>query len=266
MARLRFAFTVALAVSTSGCLASTTLIKLSADGSGTVEQTMTMSAEAAASLKQLAAGFGGKGAEGKPLDLFDEGQLREAAPKLGEGVRFVSSERIRSKDAEGVKAVYAFADIRTLHVNQKPDVGSAPAPGLGGESREDVAFQFTRRPGGASAVTVVFPELNLAAGEKPSKPKADKVELGMLQGILKGLRISIALEVAGRILKTNSPYVNGSTVTLLEMDFEQLLADPSAIERLQGAGSLEEAKSLLKGVKGLTINPDRQVTIEFAGR
>jgi len=267
MRSVRLLFVLLLATSLVGCIASTTLIRVSPDGSGTVEQTVTMNPEAVAGLMQLAAGFGEKGREGqgKPPDLFSEKELQAAAPKLGEGVRFVSSERIKTKEAEGVKAIYAFTDITKLHINQKPDIAAPGAPAMSGSSREDVAFRFARRPGG-SAVTVVFPDFKISPEEAGEKGKADPSQLAMMRELFKGLRISIAMEVAGRILKTNSPYVAGSTVTLLEIDFARLLEDPAAFDKLQGVSSLEEAKLQLRGIKGLKISTDKEVVVEFAGR
>ncbi len=73
-------------------------------------------------------------------------------------------------------------------------------------------------------------------------------------------------EVAGRIVKTNSPHVQGSRVTLVNMNFNDMLADESLLQKLQRVESLEQAKTVLKGVKGFTFNFDREVNVEFAGR
>jgi Trk K+ transport system NAD-binding subunit len=77
------------------------------------------------------------------------------------------------------------------------------------------------------------------------------------------VNIEIALDVAGAIVKTNSPYVEGSKVTLLEMDFSQLLANQTLLEQVAEPDSIEEAKKMLQGVKGFKVNLDREVTVEF---
>jgi hypothetical protein len=268
---------VALCGLLAGCLNSTTVINVRPDGSGTIEQTMTMNAQAAAQLQQMASSFGG--AEGaKKGGLFNEADMRAAASKLGEGVTFVSATPIKTAEAEGTKAVYAFADITKLRLEQKPPT-PGPAGAMGGmsakSSQEEMLFRFAKLPAGTSQVTVVFPERKIEAAKptpaaKPAKANpADPMAaagLAMAKQMLNGLRIAIYMQPAGRIVKTNSQYVDGQRVTLLEMDLGELLRDEAMLQKLQGAGSLEEAKSLMKGIKGAKINLDSEVSVEFAGR
>jgi hypothetical protein len=270
---------VGLAVLLTGCINSTTVINVKPDGSGTIEQTMTMTAQAAAQLQQMAASFG-RGSQKPGNPLFDEQNLRAAASKLGEGVTFVSATPIHTNEAEGGKAVYAFTDITKLRLEQKPAApGGAGAMGgrlPGGTAPEDVAFRFAKTPAGTSRVTVVFPEVkprtppSAAPGGQPGAPKPnDAMQAGMLamaRQVMNGLKLSIVLQPAGRLLKTNSPYVQGQQVTLLEVDMSQVPMDDKMLQAVQSAASFEEMKALLKGVKGVKLNPDREVVVEFAGK
>ena len=214
----------------SGCLTAITTIKVKPDGSGTIEQSMAMKVEAAAQFAQMAATFGDESAKGKtaePPEMFSEKDMREAATKFGEGVTFVSSQPIKTKDLVGRVATYAFADITKVRVNQKPP--SPKGTEAGGKGTEDVSFRFLRRPAGTSVVTVVFPEPDLSkkkdkdteTDKDADSKKPDPTQLAMMKKMLDGLRIEIALEVTGTIVKTNSAYVQGSKVTLLELDFSQ---------------------------------------------
>jgi len=263
---------------TSSCFTSVTTITVKPDGSGTIEQSIAMKAEAAAQLTAMAATFGdtagkdGDKAAGPP-ELFSEKDMREAATKFGEGVTFVSSQPIKTKDLVGRVATYSFADITKVKVNQKPPSPKG-APGepeskRKGAGAEDVSFKFLRHPAGTSVVTVVFPEPDLskkkdkdAESETESK-KPDPTQLAMMKKMLDGLRIEIGLEVAGTIVKTNSPYVQGSKVTLLEMDFAELMTNDAVLGKLANPESIEEAKQILKGVKGVKVNLDREVSVEF---
>jgi hypothetical protein len=261
------------ALVTSGCLTSVTTIKVKPDGSGTIEQSMAMKAEAAAQFAAMASTFGE--ADGKdrksnePPELFTEKDLREAATKFGEGVTFVSSQPIKTKDLVGRTATYAFADITKVRVNQKPpSPKGAPGEGDSKKPADEVAFKFLHNPGGTSVVTVVFPEPDFSKKKKDTESeteskKPDPTQLAMMKKMLDGLRIEIALEVAGAIVKTNSAYVQGSKVTLLEMDFAELMNNDAALEKLSNPESLEEAKQMLKGVKGVKVNLDREVSVEF---
>ena len=85
----------------------------------------------------------------------------------------------------------------------------------------------------------------------------------MMKKLFDGLKVAIDVDVLGTIVKTNSPYVQGSNVTLLEMDFSQLLANDQLLAQIGEPGSIEEAKQMLKNVKGFKVNLDREVTIEF---
>lgn len=271
MRQLRFGAAMILALALAGCINSTTVINVRPDGSGTIEQTMTMNAQAAAQLRQMSSAFAQGGGKAEAPDPFNEKDLRAAASKMGEGVSFVSATPIHTAQAEGTRAVYAFTDITKLRMDQKPARPAGGGGGMpGGTSAEEMLFQFAKTPAGTSKVTVVFPERKFEARKTPpAQPvkAADPMQaaaLGMVKQMLNGLRIAIVMQPVGRLVKTNSPYVQGGAVTLLEMDFGQLLADEAMLQKLQGAGSLEEAKTLLQGTKGVKINPGREVAIEFA--
>jgi hypothetical protein len=195
--------------------------------------------------------------------------MRDSAAKYGEGVTFVSSTPIKTKDLVGRTAIYAFTDITKVRVNQKPP---APKDGMAppSKSADDVAFLFAKQPGGSSMLTVVFPEPDLSKKTPADKEGVDKKEkpdpqqLEMAKKMFDGLHISIAVDVApGHIVKTNSPYVEGSRVTLLEMDFSQLMTNDVLLSQIAQPNSVEEAKKLLQGVKGFKVNLDREVKVEF---
>jgi HD superfamily phosphodiesterase len=84
--------------------------------------------------------------------------------------------------------------------------------------------------------------------------------------VLDGLKIDVAVEVAGSIVKTNSAYVEGNRVTLLQMDFSQLLQDQDQLAKLSQPKSIEEAKAALKNIKGFKVNIEKQIDIEFAAK
>jgi len=276
-ARIRLAVLTVAAAVTSGCITSLTNIKVRPDGSGTIEQTLSMTAEAAKQVAALASGFGDPADKKKPAaadeglpDFFSEQSMKEAAGKLGEGVVFVSSKPIKTADRVGRVATYQFADITKIRIDQKPQTGDTPDSGASG-GKEDVLFRFARLPKGTSQLTVVFPEPDFGkkdddkdADEDKEKKKApDPEQLAMMKKIFEGLKVGIDVTVFGAIVKTNSPYVQGSTVTLLEMDFSELVANDAMLAQIGEPKSLEEAKAILKNVKGFKVNLDREVAIEF---
>lgn len=255
----------------SGCLASTTLITVKSDASGTIEQTLVMSPAAAAQFQQMMAMGQAAGAGSKPTEPFSEQDARNAVTRLGDGVTYVSSQRLKTADGEGLKALYAFTDVRKLRLNERPTPpGGGAMPGMtppGRSPAEDLTFRFSGPPASNPVVTVVFP--SPSAGGRQNTPDAGRggqmppEALAMAKQMFKGLRIDIAMQVDGRIVRTNSPYVEGSKVTLLSIDFEQLLADPALLGDLQKMQSIESVRSRLTGIKGVKVNPDTEVTVEF---
>jgi len=277
----RVALFALAAAAVSGCIQSSTLIKLKPDGSGTIEQTTTMNADAVAQLSALAAMSDDKnkdkkpGAKGSLDDLFSDAEARSAVSKMGEGVTFVSSQKIDTPERKGMKAIYAFTDIRKLRVNEMSMPGAAES-GASGAAHKDppMTFTFRQLPGGNGVLTILQPGIDEAmTGAQGKAGKADTTVdtnmtaqgLDMAKAFMKGLKVDVAVQVP-RLVKTNSSYVEGGTVTLLSMDFDKVLADPQALERLNKAKSLADSKTLLKDVKGIKVNLEPQVTIEFAGR
>ena len=256
-----------------GCITAITTLKIRPDGSGTIEQSMSMTAAAAEQLAQMTKGFSDATASGASTgapELFSEKEMQEAASKFGEGVLFMSSRPIKTADRVGRVAVYQFTDITKVRLNQKPPTGGIAAGAVArpGAKAEDVLFRFAQRPTGTSVLTVVFPEQKLDDAVRKKDPGAamptmDAAKLEMARKLFEGLKIEIDVDVLGSIVKTNSPYVQGSKVTLLEMDFNQLLANDQLLSQVTQPGSVEEAKKLLQGVKGFKVNLDREVAIEF---
>src|SRR6185436_18762795 len=90
-------------LSLTACLNSTTLVKVKADGSGTVEQTTLVNM---ASLKGVMAAQG-QGQRGPDGPMMNKEDLERTAAAMGEGVRLVSSEPIKNDAGwEGVKAIF----------------------------------------------------------------------------------------------------------------------------------------------------------------
>jgi hypothetical protein len=85
----------------------------------------------------------------------------------------------------------------------------------------------------------------------------------MVRALLAGARVSIAMEPAGSLLRTNAPAVDGSRVTLLDVDVDQLLGNEEVFARLSDAKTPEDLKAVLKEVPGLKIPLERDVVVEF---
>jgi hypothetical protein len=258
------AILVVVALST-GCIHSTTTITVRTDGSGTIEQLTGTTAEALAQLQGMAAAFGGEEQEG-PAEFFSETQARQAAEQMG--ARFVSGEPVKTAELEGYRAHFAFDDIRKLNLKMRPETGGAlpEAPAAADDDR--LAFEFERQ-GAVSVLTIRMPETAEDAGTQapagapalePDDPMGQQM-LAMMKMMLKGLYIDLGVVVDGRIASTNAPHVDGSRVTVLQVDFDQLLSDDAALARLGNPAAAD--LRVLKEVPGVKIVTDPTVRIEF---
>lgn len=276
----------------AGCITFLTQIHLRPDGSGTMVQTMTMNPEQMketmeAMAKQMGASSSdvkesdkaqdekaGKKADKKAEDSgpFKESDLQAKAKDLGEGVTFLSADKIDSKTAAGVRVTYAFKNINTLSVNPKPGAALG-TEGAGTSAPSALKFRFEQK-GDRAVLTVAFPK------EKPSEkspeaappapsPEQQAQQLDMLRQMFKGMHIGLSIEIDGKLLRTTSPFVSGNNVTLFDLDFDPLLSNAKSLESLNTklAGAMgDDARTMaaLQGVPGLKVNVSPEIRIEMA--
>lgn len=267
MRTLRVVGLLAVCACLTGCINSGTLIKVKADGSGTVEQTILMNM---ATLKGMMAGIDPKGQMQQQNTPFSEAQLKQMADKLGKGVRFVSSTPMSQGGFEGVKAIYAFDDINLVRIDQSPNIsGSSDGRMSSATNSDPVTFKHARQ-GGNSVLTVSFNEnIKTPAAPPANQPPPDAVDPAMMQmmkAMFQGFKVAIDLEVDGKIVKTDADYVNGSRITLLEIDMANLLEDEAKLRAIQTkvkpGATIAEVKPYLKDIKGVKIN-NSVVTVEY---
>lgn len=274
-----------------GCLQVDTLIKVKPDGSGTIEETFMMSKEMVqmmeGMMKQMmeamAEGMEEAGEEPsakqpeqkqamESFDLFDEAKLKQEAGDMGEGVTYVSGKKISTDTFEGYEAVYAFADINKLKLNQNPshNVPSDPSENGPEEKEEYVTFRFTK--GKPATLTVKLPEeeshkKNEAA--KPAEPYAEEqqqaAKLAQMKTMFKGMKIAMAIEVEGAVVETNATHVDGSRVTIMELDFGKLLEMPEKLVQFSQLepDSVQDAKEFMKDLPGFKVDMNKELTIKF---
>lgn len=268
MRPFRLFFLFPLSMCLAGCLNSATLIKVKPDGSGTIEQTMLMNM---AALKGMMAGLDPKGQTKE--SPFNEAEIKRNIERLGKGVRFVSSTPMKQDGFEGTKVIYAFDDINQVSVDQDPNIAGASDGKLSGPAKPSNPVKFKlARQGNSSVLTVDFAEVENKPAQVPAQTpppdtgKLDPAMMPMLKAMFAGFKVAIDVEVAGKIVKTNADYVNGSRITLLELDVERLFEDEAKLRELQtkvGPGaSLASVRPYLKDVKGVKINQP-VVTVEY---
>ncbi len=259
----RFVLLLGAALACSACFQLSTVIRVKPDGSGTIDQRLVFTQAAVAQLRQFAALGGGRGGTSGAFDPLSEQQARDAAATLGPGVTYVPSVPIDSPEGVGRDIRYAFTDVNTLKLDQAPPPPRGmPSPPAGSAAEQRVTFAMTKQANGNSLLTITVPQLPALSGKaQTSGPTAE--QLAMFKPMLAGARLSIAVEPAGRLVATSSPYVAGQRVIVLELNLDDLLRDETLLQRLQAARTPEEAKAILKEVPGLKANLEPEITIEF---
>lgn len=236
----------------------TTVVHVKGDASGTIDQRLVFRPAALAQMKQLAT-LGGSA--GEPFDPISEEQARADAAKLGPGASYVSSTAIDDETGKGRATVYAFADVNQLRLSQQP---AAPG-GMKGRAQgvdtegQAITFGLTRQPNGNALLTIAVPQPQMPGGGAAPPPD----QLAMMKQLFSGARVTIAVEPAGTLVRTNSAFVDGQRVTLLDVDVDAALQDETFLPRVHAARTVEELKAVLKGAPGVKINFDREITIEF---
>ena len=242
---------VPVVLATVGCFQGQRTFKVNADGSGTIVDTVKLGEQAKGMLQGMEQMDQSSPAEKKAKK---KAKHDAAALAMGEGVTFVSV--VPSKDG-GEVTTYAFKDINKLHVVPMPN------PDADSTSKEEpMTFKLAKNAAGNSVLTIVSAPKKAPEGKKEkSKPEDVAKEIAMMKGMLGGLKIKSVVEVNG-LVKTSSPNVVGSTVTLMAVDFDAL--DTATLEKMAAAGG-PPTPEMMRGMKGVTVSDDT-VTIEFTGR
>jgi hypothetical protein len=267
---LSFLGAALLALLTSSCLEHTATIRLNKDGSGTITEETLFSAEASAMLAQA----GGQG--GPKFD--DPAKAAANATKMGAGVTVEKVEKIDKDGRTGGRVIYKFKDINTVKYgfgdamsDAGKDMGPPGAPGDAPDAEGDkpankpMTFKYE-----GGVLTLVNPEPEAAAkkpaegGDAPDAAEPDPQALAMMQGVFKDMKMSLKVEIVDGIAETDATHVEGNTITLMDMAFGKLLANPAHMKKLDALkeSSPAEVAAAFKGVEGMKIETKDSVTVK----
>ena len=260
-----------------GCIQVETIIRLKADGSGTIEKTVLVSREFINMMGMMKTLFQsdstGEDSAEDPFDFDDEETLRANASKLGVGVRFLSAEKIDTDKLEGVKAIYAFSDITQVRIDPGmtgdiPSMDDEDAPESSREEYADIHF----RKGNPARLVITFPREE--DEDAPDEMESDTLSLeededsGMgrrFKSMMKDARITLKFQIEGRISETNATFWDGSEVTLIDLEFAKFMDNLDAFNKLQSSKNLpfETRRQLMADIPGVKIELNDEVEIAF---
>lgn len=267
MRYLKFLALAAVVALSTGCIRATYTLNLKPDGSGTIHQTMAMTSMAMQQASMMAGESGSL--------IPSQEKLREAAGGMGTGVRFVSAAPYKEAGFDGVTAIYAFDDIRTLALSMdKMMAGAIDSPMAEGASDAELKLAFARGPN-ATSLTLMMPPIPEASADDRAKAEAAAKQAGMpqemppeaeamMKKMLDGLLFEVALNIDGTIVSTNAPYRAGNKIVLLQLNGTELIKGGLNMGQMMnmsaGQGSLEERLRTTPGVKIVT---QPELKIEF---
>lgn len=255
----------------AGCMEIETVVRVKPDGSGTITERLVMSNEIVDMMKEMAP-------DGQPAELYNEQELRDAAPGYGEGVTYVSAKDVETEFGKGYEASYAFADINKIRVGQDP---GDKMPGDGPVEGEDDAGNFTTftmQPDSPAELVIHWPvdkaesksvetSETASTDETPVEQSAEEQEaaMEMMKMAFKDMRMSMHVEVAGSVVDSNATHLNGSRVTLVDIAFAEFLNSEEAMTKMASNSeqSVADMKEMMALIPGLKMEIEPEVTVRF---
>lgn len=245
------------AMALSSCIEHHVTIVLNKDGSGTVTEETTMSAENAAMASQMG---------GDPLeDMTDEAKAKAKAATMGEGVTLKKAEKVAANGRVGGRVTYAFKDINKLKYGYGDSVtemgdGMKPPGEEEPESADPIPFVYKD-----GVLTIANPtgEEDEAADDEGGADDLDEQGMMMAKQMMGDMKMSLKIEFPGGIEKTDATHVEGNTVTFMEVEMGKLLEDPAKFKAFAKAkpespAAMQEA---LKGIEGVKVEAKKEVSV-----
>ena len=249
----------------SGCLKVNTKININKDGSGTIEEQVLMSDAVVLMMNEFMSSFQDSTNTPEEFKLFKEDELKDKAAEYGTGVKYVSGEEVNIKGWQGYNAVYSFGDLNKIKMETDPN--RKVEMGINESTEKNEYFNFKFIPGDVSELIIDRPELE-TGGEEDTYQESESDEEGLDDNLIKmmdGMSVTISLVINGDIVETNATFVDGSKVTLLDIDFGKLLKNKNSLELLEKnpPKNLDEMKEIIKNVPGIKLELQKPVSIKF---
>lgn len=256
----------------SGCLQVDTKVNLNNDGSGTIEETVVIKSTVIDMMKEFAGAFDSTKTD--EFEMFKESEVKEKASTFGEGVKYLSGEKIKIKGYEGFKAVYSFKDINKVKINPSPEDKVPFGDGLKSEEEkpidDNLKFKFTK--GNPSTLVIDFPKPQMK-DEVNSDSNYTEVEDSSftqdaqqkIMEMFDGMKINVSFNFNSPIKETDASFVDGDKITVMQVDFSEVIKHKDVLENLQKTKpeTMEQFKEVVGDLPGIKIEFKDKVTIKF---
>lgn len=242
-------------VGLSGCLEMESVIALKKDGSGTMTETVSIGAQMAGMMQM---GGGGEGAE-DPFADFGEDAAKEKAKTYGEGVEFVSTKKEEKDGGLTFTTVYKFADINTVVYEPGQMMNNSEEEEE--ETEEEPVKMFSYKDG---VLTIEVPDPSqedFAMGDE----EMGEEEMAMMAPMMAGMKVTAKLVVEGGIAETNATFRDGDAITLMAMNFDELLKNEGGLGAMKKL-DVEDRAAFAKAVselKGFDMESKEKVSVKL---
>lgn len=255
----------------AGCLQVETTLKVNKDGSGTINEKVLFSKTFVNMIKEFTQSFDDSAsADSEELLFFKDDEIKADAKDYGENVKYVSHELISDNNWEGYKAVYSFDDISKVKIKPDPDskveIGTASTE----ETTEEEYYFFKFVKGSTPELIINRPDMESSTeiedeGETETTEQTNDEMGEEFLELMKGMKVSVDVLVDGQIVNTNATYVQGSKVTLFEMDLSEMMKNKEAFKEFKDKEpkNIDELKVFLEKFQGMKIETEKPVSVKF---
>lgn len=268
---LKFALLLLLPALVAGCLQMERVVQVNSDGSGVLIERLVLG-------NDIAEMMAGMRSEGEPFSIRDDDKLRGNAASFGDSVRFVSATDVVTDFGRGYEARYAFDDINTLRIGQdvEDSMPGESAASDDADGEEPKYTTFTLRHTNPVGLVIHWPvdeagpdsEAEDSTSEYPdatSTPEQEQMAMEMMKMAFQDMRVAMHVDIMGDIVGTNATHVEGTRITLMDIDFGAFLANEAALQAMAGKkpGSVADMKELMRLIPGLKLEIEPKVAILF---
>lgn len=264
LGRLSIACGLGLISLLCGCMDANTVVFVRKDGSGTVTETIMIRESLAPWTGTNQAAFTVAG---------NKARLADRASLMGQNVFLLSAEEVHVNGMIGLKAVYAFKDVRSLTVDMQPDVSLLGKLGpVQTDKRRPVTFGFGAK-GDSLLINVPKTGVNEAVTSLPRPSNVPRnlapEQRAVVRTMFAGFKIKLCIRIEGAIATTNASFIERgerNTVLLLDLDIEKLLEDDRIMDKLLAMGRIDDmdtARRKLAGLPDMRIEPADRIEIGF---
>lgn len=254
-AKLALGLIAALAL--PSCLQNETTVTLNKDGSGTIVEETMLGAQMMAMMTQ----FAQPGQPDPIAEMFSEEKGKEKTAKLGEGVEFVKVEMFEKDGKKGGRFHYKFADINKISLNPGDaveDMSDGPPPGADEGKKEKLKFAYAD-----GKLKIIVPPADFDDMNMDDDEGGDPQQAAMMKQMMADMRITMKLVIADGIAETNATYVEGNTVTLMDVQVGKMLEQNDALKKISETAKtdMDAAKAEFAKLDGIKMETKEDATL-----